>query len=116
MPTDPVMIADVSDWYAKTGDFLMHAAPEITIESFERVMEFDATHTAAKIAPRAFCIVQLTGRDVYHPQVPIQTAYRLAGEPKRMVSIPIEQLDCYKPDGRAKTIGAAVQFFNDFLP
>ena len=79
MPADPVMIADVSDWYAKTGDFLMHAAPEITIESFERVMEFDATHTAAKIAPRAFCIVQLTGRDVYHPQVPIQTAYRASG-------------------------------------
>jgi len=115
MPADPVMIADVSNWYARTGEFLMHAAPEITIESFERVMEFDVTHTAAKIAPRAYCIVQLTGRDVYHPQVPIQTAYRAAGEPKRMVSIPIAQLDCYKPEGRAETIGAAIEFLNEFL-
>ncbi len=115
MPADPAMVADVTSWYAKTGDFLMHAAPEITIESFERVMEFDATHAAGKIAPRAFCIIQLTGHDVYHPQAPIQAAYRAAGEPKRMVSIPIDQLDCYKPEGRARTIGAAVAFFNDFL-
>ncbi|MEP7348638.1 MAG: alpha/beta fold hydrolase [Sphingorhabdus sp.] len=115
MPADPEMIADVMGWYEKTGDFLMHSAPEITIESFERVMEFDATHAAAKIAPRAFCIVQLTGHDVYHPQVPIQSAYRQAGEPKRMVSVPIDQLDCYKPEGRAQTIGAAIAFFDDYL-
>lgn len=115
MPADPVMIQDVMDWYGRTGDFLMHSAPEITIESFERVMAFDATYAARKIAPRAYCIVQLTGRDVYHPNEPIQTAYRVAGEPKRMVSVPIEQLDCYKPDGRALTIGAAIRFFRDHL-
>ena len=115
MPADPVMIADVSDWHARTGSPLMHGAPEITIESFERVMEFDVTHTAAKIAPRAYCILQLTGRDVYHPQLPIQAAYRAAGQPKRMLSIPIAQLDCYKPEGRARTIGAAIEFFDDFL-
>ena len=115
MPADPAMIIDITDWYGKTGDMLMHSAPTITIESFERVMEFDATHAAAKIAPRAYCIVQLTGHDVYHPQIPIQQAYRGAGEPKRMVSIPIDQLDCYKPEGRALTIGAAVDFFDTYL-
>ena len=94
---------------------LMHSAPEITIESFERVMEFEATYTARKIAPRAYCIIQLTGHDVYHPNVPIQTAFRAAGEPKRMVSIPIDQLDCYKPEGRRLSIGAAVAFFNDHM-
>lgn len=115
MPADPTMIADVMGWYAKTGEFLMNAAPEITIESYERVMEFDATHTAAKIAPRAWCVVQLTGHDVYHPNVPIQTAYRAAGEPKRMVSVPIDQLDCYKSGGRERTIGAAIAFFDEYL-
>ena len=115
MPADPAMIADVTDWYEKTGDMLMHSASEITIESFERVMEFDATYTARKIAPRAYCIVQMTGHEVYHPNQPIQTAYAAAGEPKRMVSVPIDQLDCYKPEGRAQTIGAAVAFFDEFL-
>ena len=81
MPPDPAMIADVMGWYERTGDFLMHAAPEITIESFERVMEFDATFTAAKIAPRPYCIVQLTGHDVYHPNAPIQTHSRLPASP-----------------------------------
>lgn len=115
MPADPVMIADVGDWFRETGEWLMHTAPEITVESFDRVMQFDATHTARKIAPRAYCIVQLTGRDVYHPNEPIQAAFRAAGEPKRMVSVTIAQLDCYKPDGRAKTIGAAIAFFDDNL-
>lgn len=115
MPADPVMIEDVTNWYAKTGDMLMHSAQEITVESYERVMEFDATYTARKIAPRAYCIVQLTGHDVYHPNEPIQTAYRAAGEPKRMVSLRMDQLDCYKPGQREQTIGAAVAFFNDYL-
>ena len=115
MPSDPTMIADIMSWNEKTGEWLMHSAPGLTVESFERVMEFDATHAAAKIAPRAYCIVQLTGHDVYHPQVPIQTAYREAGEPKHIASIPIDQLDCYKPDGRKLTIGAAVSFFDIYL-
>lgn len=115
MPTDPAMIEDVTSWYQKTGDMLMHSATEITIESFERVMEFDATYTARKIAPRAYCIVQLTGHDVYHPNEPIQTAYRAAGEPKRLVSLRMDQLDCYKPGQREQTIGAAVAFFDEHL-
>jgi hypothetical protein len=115
MPADPAMIADVMGWLEQTGQLLMHSAPELTIESFERVMEFDAVHAAAKIAPRPYCIVQLTGHDVYHPNGPIQQAYAGAGEPKRLVSVPIDQLDCYKPDGRAQTIGAAVSFFDDHL-
>lgn len=115
MPADPIMIEDVTSWYAQTGDMLMHSAPAITLESFERVMEFDATYAARKIAPRAYCIVQLTGHDVYHPNQPIQEAYRTAGEPKRMVSLKMDQLDCYKPGQREKTIGAAVAFFQQYL-
>ena len=57
MPADPAMIEDVMGWYQKTGDMLMHSAPEITIESFEQVMQFDATYTARKIAPRAYARV-----------------------------------------------------------
>jgi alpha-beta hydrolase superfamily lysophospholipase len=115
MPADPAMIEDVMGWYAKTGDMLMHSASHITLESFERVMEFDATYTARKIAPRAYCIVQLTGHDVYHPNQPIQEAYRAAGEPKQLVSLKMDQLDCYKPGFREQAIGAAVKFFNDYL-
>jgi fermentation-respiration switch protein FrsA (DUF1100 family) len=114
MPLDPHMVEDVSTWMAK-GVILMDGAPEVTVRSFERIMQFDAVHAAAKIAPRAYCIIQLTGYEVYHPNVLIQQAYRGAGEPKRMVSLPLDQLDAYKPDGRALAIGAAVDFFDGFL-
>ena len=115
LPADPAMIADVMDWYGKTGDMLMHSAPHITLESFERLGEFDATYTARKIAPRAYCIVQLSGHDVYHPNQPIQEAFKAAGEPKRMVTLHMDQLDCYKPGQREQTIGAAIDFFNAHL-
>jgi pimeloyl-ACP methyl ester carboxylesterase len=115
MPLDPVMVEDSTNWFAKSSQPLMDGAPEVTIRTFERIMQFDAVHAAAKIAPRAYCIVQFTGYEVYHPNSLIQEAYRNAGEPKSMMSIPIDQLDGYKPDGRALSISAAVSFFDRFL-
>ncbi len=115
MPLDPVMVEDSTSWFTKTGEPLMDGAPEVTVRTFEKIMQFDAVHTAAKIAPRAYCIVQFTGYEVYHPNGLIQEAYRGAGEPKAMMSIPIDQLDGYKPDGRALSIGAAISFFDGFL-
>jgi pimeloyl-ACP methyl ester carboxylesterase len=115
MPLDPAMVEDVTSWLAATGATLMDGAPEVTVRSFERIMQFDAIAAAAKIAPRAYCLVQLTGYEVYHPNVLMQQAYRRAGEPKRMVSLPIDQLDAYKPEGRALAIGAAVAFLDQYL-
>jgi pimeloyl-ACP methyl ester carboxylesterase len=116
LPPDPAMVRDMMEWQARAGFPLLHTAPDITLDSFARVMAFDAVRAAAKIAPRAYCIVQLTGHDVYHPQTEIQQAYKLAGEPKQMLSLPISQTDCYKPEGRERTIAAAVAFFNSHLP
>lgn len=115
MPVDPIMMADVMGWLEKTGDMLMHTAEALTIESYERAMAFDATYAPRKIAPRAYCIVQLTGHDVYHTNSVIQEAYKAAGEPKRMVSLRMDQLDCYKPGYREQTIGAAIAFFKDYI-
>jgi pimeloyl-ACP methyl ester carboxylesterase len=115
MPLDRVMVEDVTGWLEKTGELLMDGAPNVTVRSFERVMQFEAVRAAAKIAPRAYCIVQLTGYEVYHPNALIQEAYRVAGEPKRMVSLAIDQLDAYKPQGRALAIEAAVDFFDAYL-
>jgi uncharacterized protein len=115
MPLDPRMVEDVVSWHAQTGLSLMDGAAQTPVRSFDRIMQFDAVHAAARIAPRAYCIVQFTGYEVYHPNVLIQQAYRLAGEPKQLVSLSIDQLDGYKPEGRAQCIGAAVQFFDLYL-
>lgn len=115
MPADPVMIEDTMGWYKETGKPLIDGVAQVTIRTFERIMQFDAVPAAARISPRAYCIVQFTGYDIYHPNVLIQQAYRLAGEPKQLISIPIDQLDGYKPFGRAPAIAAAVGFFDRFL-
>jgi fermentation-respiration switch protein FrsA (DUF1100 family) len=115
MPLDPAMVEDVTSWYEKAGQNLMDGVAQATVRTFEQIMQFDAVHAAAKIAPRAYCIVQFTGYEVYHPNPLIQQAYRLAGEPKHMASIPIDQLDGYKPEGRAQCVDAATAFFDRFL-
>lgn len=115
MPPDEEMYKEALAWHAATGENIMDIAPDVTVRSFANVMEFDAVRAASKIAPRAFCIVQLTGRDVYHPQISIQEAFRNAGEPKAMRSLAMDQLDCYKHEGRAKTVGAAIGFFDEHL-
>jgi uncharacterized protein len=115
MPPDPVTVDDVTQWYEKTGTTLMDLAPAVTLESFERMMEFDATYVSRKIAPRAYCIVQMSGRDVYHPNESIQTAFKVAGEPKRIISMNMDQFDAYKPGQREQAIEAAVHFFREYL-
>jgi acetyl esterase/lipase len=115
MPLDGVMVKDVTEWLKMTGQLLMDGTSEVTVRSFERIMQFEAVRAAGKIAPRAYCIVQLTGYEVYHPNALLQEAYRVAGEPKKMVSLPIGQLDAYKPPGRALAIEAAVAFFDAYL-
>jgi len=115
MPLDPVMVEDVSSWLDETGQVLMDGTSDITVRSFDNLLQFSAVHVAALIAPRAFCIVQLTGYEVYHPNVLMQQTYREAGEPKRMVSLTMDQLDAYKPDQRKLAIGEAVRFYNEYL-
>lgn len=115
MPIDPVMVEDSVRWFEQTGRKLLDTAPELTLQSFERVMQFDAVRAAGKIAPRAYCIVQLTGRDIYHPQRSIQEAFKEAGEPKHMASIRLDQLDCYKPEGRRRCLDAAIAFLDRHL-
>jgi dienelactone hydrolase len=115
MPPDQQMIDEVMAYHAETDEYPMDIAPDITVASYERTLAFDAVRGASRIAPRAYCIVQLTGRDIYHPQSSIQEAYRNAGEPKEMVSLRMDQLDCYKHDGRAQTVGAAIAFFDRHL-
>ena len=88
IPMNPRTMA-FFDAYAQTTDEpLLVAEPEITLESIEKVIEFNPESVIHQIGPRPLTIVTTGGWDVIHLLDQIQDAYKKANEPKRLVLIP----------------------------
>jgi hypothetical protein len=68
-----------------------------------------------RINPRAYCIVALTGFDIYHPRDLIDEAFKAAGGPKKLVTIKIDQLDIYWDFGRDLALPPAIAWFDEHL-
>jgi hypothetical protein len=81
----------------------------------ERVMEFSPMNVIDRIGPRAICIVTTARYDVTHPLENIYEAYKRAQEPKKIVLLPVEQLDVYKEPGRSMALEEAVKWFDEYL-
>jgi hypothetical protein len=67
-----------------------------------------------RIGPRAICIVTTARYDVTHLEN-IYEAYKRAQEPKKIVLLPVEQLDVYKEPGRSMALEEAVKWFDEYL-
>lgn len=90
--------------------------PEITLESVERVIEFNPESVIHLIAPRPLCVVTTTGYDMIHPIEHILDAYHKAGEPKRIVLLPYEELAFYGEPGIGVAMQPAIEWFHQHIP
>ncbi|WP_160320126.1 alpha/beta hydrolase [Rhodococcus rhodochrous] len=115
LPTSQKIVNAFSAHEKATGEALLHAGGALEIESLEKVIEFDAVHLADRISPRALCVIGLSGYDVYHPREDIQSAFKIAGEPKMLHTVPLDQLDIYWEWGRDVCIPLAVEWFDEHL-
>lgn len=116
IPMNPRTMA-FFDAYAKTTDEpLLVAEPEITLESIEKVIEFNPESVIHQIGPRPLTIVTTGGWDVIHLLDQIQDAYKKANEPKRLVLIPCEAYEIYHEPAQTWALDAALQSFREALP
>ena len=90
--------------------------PEMTLESVERVIEFNPESVIHQIAPRPLCIVTTTGYDMIHPIEHILDAYEKAQEPKKIVLLPYDQLAFYMEPGLGVAMQYAVDWFKQYIP
>ncbi len=111
MPSDD----DVEFVHWITDTFPSHR-PDITLESLDKVIEFQPDSVIQWIAPRALCIVTTAGYDTIHPIDQILEAYDRALEPKRFVPLPFDQFGGYTDEGRTVAVAEAVKWFNEHIP
>ena len=116
VPIDDGTIAFFEDYAEKAGEPLLVGVTEITLESVEKVIEFNPESVIHQIAPRPLRIVTTSGRDVIHVLEHIQDAYKLAREPKSMVMIDCDAYDVYKEPDQSKCLAAALECFSGAIP
>jgi uncharacterized protein len=115
LPVGERTLAAMRQAIEETGGPLLDGAGEIEMESIERVMEFSPMNVIERIGPRPICIVTTARYDVTHPLENIYEAYKRAQEPKKIVLLPVEQLDVYKEPGRSMALKEAVKWFDEYL-
>lgn len=89
--------------------------PDITLESVERIIEFNPESVIHQIAPRPLCVVVTAGYDMIHPIEHILDAYQKAREPKKLHLLPFNQLDLYSEPGRGVAMRCAIEWFSQSL-
>jgi alpha/beta superfamily hydrolase len=85
---------------------------DVTLESIERVLEFDPTGVIDLISPRATCLITAEGIDLVHPLDQILEAYARCFEPKRLVLLPYPGLDLRFDPGWSEALDHAVAWFD----
>jgi fermentation-respiration switch protein FrsA (DUF1100 family) len=100
---------------AEQGRPLLYGTPEITAASVEKVMEWEPDRFIELISPRPLLIVTPGEWDIMHRFEHIRDAYARAGEPKRLIPLPCEQMDVYLPPWRTRAAEHAAAWFQEHL-
>jgi len=88
---------------------------DLTLESVEKVIEFNPESVIHLISPRPVCIVVTAGYDMIHPIEHILDAYKKAYEPKKIALLPYDQTGFYSEPGRGEAMRVAIDWFNQYL-
>lgn len=112
-----VMTADqeIIDFLALAKAGLKTWRDSLTLESAEKIIEFDPSSVIHLISPRPIRIVTAAGYDIIHPLDQINDAYRKANEPKDLVLLPFRQLDMYTQPKQDVGLAHAVEWFDRYL-
>ena len=112
MPTQPEVL-----FFMKQLETMVKTwRPDISLESLEKIIEFNPSAEIAQIGPRPLCIIANTGFEAIHPMAPVLEAYAAAREPKQLVLLPQDQLGLYAEPGQTDGFAAALQFLAKNLP
>ena len=89
--------------------------PDLTLESIEKIIEFNPESVIHLISPRPLCMVVTAGYDMIHPIDQILDAYNKAYEPKKIALLPYDQTAFYSEPGRGEAMRVAIDWFNQYL-
>lgn len=87
---------------------------EITVESLEKIREFDPVSQIHLMAPAALLVIAAE-EDSLIPLAAVKASYERAAQPKQLIVLPIRHFDVYQPPWREKVVDAAIDWFSRYL-
>jgi uncharacterized protein len=87
---------------------------QVTIESLEKIREFDSTRLVHWVAPTALLLIPAE-KDSLIPVDAVKETYERAREPKALLPLPIKHFDIYYEPWFSKAAGAAIDWFEKYL-
>jgi fermentation-respiration switch protein FrsA (DUF1100 family) len=107
--------ADACEWFTEAGAIAPNWENAVTMESVEKVLEFDPVSLVHLIAPTALLLIAAE-HDSIIPLAAPQAAFARAGEPKALKVLPCGHFDLYdREPWFTEASSAAVEWFTKYL-
>jgi hypothetical protein len=87
---------------------------QVTLESWEKMREFDSTSTIRMLSPTALLIIAAEN-DSLAPSHLIKEVYEKALEPKALSMLPIRHFEVYHEPWLSKAAGLTIDWFKKYL-
>ena len=87
---------------------------QVTLESWERIREFDSTSAIRMLSPTALLFIAAE-KDTLVPSHLVQEVYEKALKPKALSTLPIGHFDLYFEPWRSKTAGLAIDWYRKHM-
>lgn len=100
--------------YTKYGNDAPNFQNQITLESLERMREFNPVGSINMMTPTALLVLPAKNDNLL-PFDAVKAAFDRAGEPKEIVPMPIGHYDVYEDPWRSRAIGKSVEWYLEYL-
>jgi fermentation-respiration switch protein FrsA (DUF1100 family) len=105
---------DSYEFFTSAKDSAPNWRNEVTLESMEKVFEFDPVGPIRLIAPTPLLMV-VDENDSLIPSDMSRAAFERAGEPKKLVMLPCGHFDVYGEPWFGKIVDLEVDWFKQYL-
>ena len=100
--------------YTKYGDHAPNFQNQITLESLEKMREFNPVDSIQMMLPTALLVLPAEN-DSLLPFGAVKAAFDRAAKPKKMIPMPIGHYDVYEDPWRAQAIEKSVAWYREHL-
>jgi acetyl esterase/lipase len=97
------------------GRPLLEGTPEISIHAIEKVIEWEPDRFIDLVSPAALLVVTPAKYDIMHRFDHIREMWTRAGEPKKLIPMPCEQMEVYLPPWQTRALEHAEAWFREWL-
>jgi hypothetical protein len=88
---------------------------QITLESLEKMREFDASSSIELISPTALLLVLAEKESLGTPIDVNRATYEKARPPKDMIVLPVRHFEMYREPWLSKSADIAISWFKQYL-